>query len=187
MTTGTMTRRLQVGDSFASLCVPRLAASGTRWVFGASASPPRMLRLPMHETGDWTEHHVEAADARRAGGRGAKADDASWRDDKSKATEALGKRQGCISPSRDLQGTAQGRTLIGRRVLGQRRVPRSVHGAFCRCNSWQWRAKGYGEAACRVSCVVVSFFGDCAAIQGLLLEKEGVALRRVWRPKGRAL
>jgi hypothetical protein len=67
----------------------RLAASGTRWAFGASASPPRILRLPMHETDDWTEHGVEAADSCRAGRRRAKADDASWRDDKSKATGAM--------------------------------------------------------------------------------------------------
>ena len=58
--TGIMTRRLD--DSLASLCVPRLAASGTRWAFGTSGSPPRILWLPMCEAGDWIVHFVGAAE-----------------------------------------------------------------------------------------------------------------------------
>ena len=54
-----MTRKL--GDSLASLYVPRLAASGTRWAFGTSGSSPRILWLPMCEVSDWAEDGVDAA------------------------------------------------------------------------------------------------------------------------------
>jgi hypothetical protein len=97
--------------------------------------------------------------------------------------------QGWISPSRDLQGTAQGRTLIGWAVvLGQHRVPRSVHGTtFCRCSSWKWRAKGYREKVHRGFLLWRLWGGGGRGSPGLLLEKEGVTLRRVWGRKERVV